>query len=727
MKKSVMKLLIGALAVGVSLGVTVPVWAVSPQYIDDMIKATGTYREDEEVVVEEEIKVEEDVLSSNAISEEAIADEEIASEEMTEEVENEMVPEDYAPCTVDAFMLTSTLKGVQGITQYDHYFMNCYLDTGFAPDNAAYATKYEYKGNIYYFCVPSGINESTIRACNKARKTVSIKLLLRYSNGKEYMIWPGAREYGYNYYAPNFAEPAVALKYEAFFHFLAEKFSKEDCHIDNWILGNEENMPAIGKYHVTSSYYASLDADTIVSRYAAYFNCVYDAVRSYTSATRVSIDVDHSWNHNDEGRGISTRQFLDMFNAKVGSNKDWSISYHAYPAILFESKIWAPYSDFTGSKMNPNSPDAAFVDGANLNVLTDYIKANYGSNHRVMFTELGFSQYQGINEQAASLAYTYYAAKYNDLVDCMILHTAKINDRENYSLASVAEQVFNKIDNGSAADAAWIDSVCLPVIGVNSWSEIVPGYQPTRNVNKEQIQAFVNRLYEGCLEREADATGLSNWTNKLVKGVDSGTSVAQGFFFSAEMNNRNLSDEDFVETLYTVMMGRASDEGGKQDWLYKLKNGVTREGVFKGFSNSTEFDNICKSYGIERGNVAVGQARDINPGLTTFVSRLYTKALERDYEEQGLNYWCAQISSGKWTINDASTVGFFNSQEFINKNTTNDEYVTILYHTFFDREPDEAGYNDWMGRLEKGVSRNDVLQGFANSPEFANLKKSFGL
>lgn len=718
MNKKSLKLLLGALTCGFCMSAAaVPVHAVSVETIDRMIRSTGTYQQEMDEIPE--VTEETQDVSVNDISDAAETDALTAN--------GDMVPEAYNSCTADAFSMTPTLKGIQGITNYDHYFMNCYLDTGFAPDGAGYATRYEYKGNVYYFTVPAGISESTIRSCNSQGKTVNITFLLRYTAGKEYMIWPGAREAGYNYYAPNFSDAAVALKYEAFFHFLAEKFSKEDCHIDNWILGNEENMPALGKYHATSSYYATLDANTIASRYAAYYNCVYDAVRTYTKATRVSISVDHSWNHNDEGRGISTRQFLDLFNSKVGSGKDWSVSYHAYPSILFESKIWAPHSDFTGTKLNPNSADASFVDGANLNVLTDYIKSHFGSNHRVMLTEVGFSQYQGLNEQAASLAYTYYAAKYNDLVDCLILHTANINARENYELAGVAQTVFDKIDNGNASDAAWIDSVCLPTIGVSSWSQIVPGYQPAKNVNKDQIQAFVNRLYSGCLQRTADSTGLNNWTNQLVRGTASGTSVAQGFFFSQEMKNRNLSDEDFVETLYQVMMGRGSDAGGKADWLYKLKNGVTREGVFKGFSNSTEFNNICNSYGIDRGNIQVGQARDVNPGLTTFVSRLYTKALGREYEEAGLNEWCARINNKKWNINDVSTTGFFNSPEFLNKHTTNEQYVTILYHTFFDREPDTAGYNDWMGKLGSGVSRNDVLQGFANSPEFSNLKKSFGL
>ena len=93
----------------------------------------------------------------------------------------------------------------------------------------------------------------------------------------------------------------------------------------------------------------------------------------------------------------------------------------------------------------------------------------------------------------------------------------------------------------------------------------------------------------------------------------------------------------------------------------------------------------------------------------------------------GLNDWCNRILDGQWTINDVSTTGFFNSQEFINKNMSDSEYVKTLYLTFFDRAYDQAGYDDWMNQLANGVDRNTVLQGFANSSEFANLKKSFGL
>ena len=248
------------------------------------------------------------------------------------------------------------------------------------------------------------------------------------------------------------------------------------------------------------------------------------------------------------------------------------------------------------------------------------------------------------------------------------------------------------------------------------------------NTNEDAVADFVQRLYTLCFGRKADDGGMANWKGALVRKSQSGAEVARGFFFSQEMKNRNLSDAQFVELLYLVMMDRKYDAGGKKYWLDAMASGMSREGVFKGFAESQEFQKVCNDYGIVRGNVTVGQGRDQNVGLTMFVSRLYTKALGRTYDVSGLNDWCSRISNGSWSVHDVATTGFFSSQEFLNKNLSNEEYVKVLYRTFFDREYDEAGYRDWVNKLNSGqMTREQVLRGFSDSEEFANLMRSFGL
>ena len=80
----------------------------------------------------------------------------------------------------------------------------------------------------------------------------------------------------------------------------------------------------------------------------------------------------------------------------------------------------------------------------------------------------------------------------------------------------------------------------------------------------------------------------------------SGTEAAYGFFFSKEFKDKNLSDEEFIKRLYKTFMDRDPDSAGFNDWKGRLANGASREDVFYGFANSTEFGNICASYGIVR-------------------------------------------------------------------------------------------------------------------------------
>ena len=119
-------------------------------------------------------------------------------------------------------------------------------------------------------------------------------------------------------------------------------------------------------------------------------------------------------------------------------------------------------------------------------------------------------------------------------------------------------------------------------------------------VNVDGIMGFVQRLYKVCLNRDADAVGLNDWTNKLRNHTATGRSVAYGFIFSQEFIRKNYNNSDYVEYLYNAFMGRGSDPSGKTDWLNRMDKGWTREQVFDGFVGSQEFTGICNSYGITR-------------------------------------------------------------------------------------------------------------------------------
>ena len=50
-----------------------------------------------------------------------------------------------------------------------------------------------------------------------------------------------------------------------------------------------------------------------------------------------------------------------------------------------------------------------------------------------------------------------------------------------------------------------------------------------------------------------------------------------------------LSTEDQIEALYTQLLGRASDAGGKAYWLGECENGSSIDHIAGGFMDSAEF------------------------------------------------------------------------------------------------------------------------------------------
>lgn len=275
--------------------------------------------------------------------------------------------------------------------------------------------------------------------------------------------------------------------------------------------------------------------------------------------------------------------------------------------------------------------------------------------------------------------------------------------------------------------AVYVKSPDGNVIIVNAPNGTTLDGTPESTVDLEQIEAFVTRVYRNVLGREPDSKGFNDWVQALATGQQDGAGVVEGFFFSDELEKKNLSIEDYLELVYVTMMNRASDPGGKQNWVKVYNQGFSKRYILNGFVGSKEFGEICDEYGIVRGEVNMTEPRDQKQGVTEFVSRNYLKALRRTVIDiEGLNNWCyAIIYEGK--APGEIVKGFIDSDEFIEKNHSDEEFVEILYQTFFDRDPDPAGFADWMGRLSNGCSRLEVADGFIGAQEFHQLVAGFGL
>lgn len=120
--------------------------------------------------------------------------------------------------------------------------------------------------------------------------------------------------------------------------------------------------------------------------------------------------------------------------------------------------------------------------------------------------------------------------------------------------------------------------------------------------------------------------------------------------------------------------------------------------------------------------------------LSAQTALLYQAALNRAPEAAGLAYWDKTVSAlpGATTLNVASGAaegiisiasGFTGSIEFASKygtSLTSTQFTTLLYSNVLDRAPDAGGLNYWVSQLDSGVSREQVLAGFAVSAEGAS-------
>lgn len=760
--------------------------------------------------------------------------------------------------TDDAFKYVPSKKGVQGYDEEEvkevyNVFMNVFMETAFVDDDTMKKVReqgyrpagYEewiYGGKVYYFKDPEGLWYEKIQELNSKNITVTAQLLLRYDSKRQRLMEPSARgNQGANYYAPNVSETAVVEEYIAFMDFMTYRYGSIFCHIDAYVVGNEINAPGTWNYFGSECMNGAglfgtfKDQNKAIDKYVSFYNIVYDSVKKHNKGTRVCACVDHSWNEAAGGTRIPVKSFLNSFNSKV-NGREWNLAYHCYPSGFDNPKIWA-------SSSNPKNENAQYVDGYNLEVLTGYVKKNFGANHRILLTEQGFSRSYGEDAQAASLTYTYYKAKFDDMVDAMhVMKFEAVNGHvgSGYELYNKGKQIWAKLDSGSDADEEWILNQVKGTIGISSFASITPNWkkeselQKARNEFKEEykyywsgidmspvydykyfitkgypicadyylkdaryeenifayfiqygmvqgykgnetfdalkyrqdhisefpsdlsyyqqriyahvlyarkmtqpdeesVEKFCKRLYSDCLERQPDQAGIKYWKDKILKGECTGSDAAANFVFSTEYDNKGVTKTEYIKMLYRVFMGRECDQSGLQFWRQKMREGWTREQVFASFVSSEEYAAICKNYRIKPGKYKITGRKDpvatsgqVTKPMKDYVERIYVNALGRGSDVEGIEYWSKQIANEEMEPTEVAEY-FIISPEFEAKKLDNSEYVKVLYRTFMGREYDEVGLNFWLGEMNKGQSRKDILKRFAGCDEFKDIVKSFGL
>ncbi len=369
-----------------------------------------------------------------------------------------------------------TKKGIQFYSDVNEvtdcnakqYFLN--LTVSMVAENGT--VPYQYNGKTYYF-TPMDYYKQIISECNRKKVVVTMQVMLDWSAGNTDMINLQARKPGALYYSWNIYSNQSREKMEAMFCYLGMIFGKKDCYVSNWILGNEVNHPAAWNYA------GSMSDEAYFTTYAYAFRALYYAVRSQQSNAHIFICTDNYWSPS-RNRRYGAKQVVDNFAVylkKIQKGLKWNLAYHAYSFPLTYTRVWNGY----GITNNVNTTPS--ITMKNLKVLTNYIKNRYGSSVRIILSEQGYSSAQGEELQAAALAYSYYIAACNPMVDAFIIRSYKddpVEVAQGYLLGIQGKQAFDVFKYMDTSRASQYTDRYLGVIGAGSWPQVVPGYRAKR-------------------------------------------------------------------------------------------------------------------------------------------------------------------------------------------------------------------------------------------------------
>ncbi len=236
------------------------------------------------------------------------------------------------------------------------------------------------------------------------------------------------------------------------------------------------------------------------------------------------------------------------------------------------------------------------------------------------------------------------------------------------------------------------------------------------------IEDFIKNLYIVILDRsenEITEDEISFWKNRLDTN-ESALDVIRFFTNSKEFQNLDQNITEFITKTYKIFLDRSPDKDGEEYWTHMMnKKGATTEVIIYNFAFSKEFASICEKYGI-----TAYKQEDL---IKAFIERLYSFVLNRKSDPKGMDYWFEKLRSHEKTAKEL-VYNFFYSKEFLEKDISNFDFISIAYMAIMGREGDKNGIDFWLDKLNNDqITRKDLIDQFLSSKEFQGICEEYGI
>ena len=320
----------------------------------------------------------------------------------------------------------------------------------------------------------------------------------------------GGPVYGFN------TKTEEGIRYvTAAFAFLARRYTRMDERYGravDFIIGNEiDSMWA----------WQNMGEQTLpdfIEYYTRALRLAYLALRSAYAHPRVYISLDHYWTiSNDASQPLRWYKGKDTFDQLNGVMKQegdvpWQVAYHPYPQDLTDPYFWRDDTEAT------DNVDTEYITFKNLQVLSEYVElpANRyeGEVRTISCSEEGvnlpadptLTEEQNEQVQAAAYAYAFYKLRFTPHVESFILYRQVTDSSESLRMSLWAldperagesageprliHKIYTYIDT---PESLAMTQFALPIIGINSWSDAIPGFDAskvaTQPLPEEQVGA----------------------------------------------------------------------------------------------------------------------------------------------------------------------------------------------------------------------------------------------
>jgi hypothetical protein len=277
---------------------------------------------------------------------------------------------------------------------------------------------------------------------------------------------------------------------------------------------------------------------------------------------------------------------------------------------------------------------------------------------------------------------------------------AVVGDTDSSGLPLTARLV-SAPTNGSVqfnADGSFTYTKGATFAGLDSFSYQLSDGLAASNVATVNIISYeatiVTKLYQQVLNRAPDTQGLEHWVGLIQQGQPYSV-IAQGIFESDERL------DPIIEGDYQQFLQRSADAAGLVYWAGVWRGFGGPEPVVAGLIGSPEF------------YASAGQAKPSLSPNAAWVTALYERLLNREPDQDGLQYWSNQLDGG--TQDRLGVInGFENSVEHF-------QNVTIaLYQQYLNRQPTADELSNNVAAFAAGATQRTIQIKLIDSTEYRN-------